>query len=111
MDDWTARNEEENRNPKHSNNCNWTLCKGWLNDKPCSYIPKNTSKPNAFDNAMTAGLKQIAKNRESLPPWNPEPTNELSAIPALKDEIIDLPTSEQQQLYEWMHNALGLRIR
>jgi len=29
----------------------------------------------------------------------------------LRDAIIDLSTSEQQQLYEFMHNALGLRIR
>ena len=28
-----------------------------------------------------------------------------------KESVINLPTPEQQELYEWMHNALNLRIR
>ena len=134
---------------------------------------KNTSKPNDFDNAMTAGLKQIAKTCESLPPWNPDiydydtgkhtdkhgvwsgcPEHEVGAccvglmlrlceqgihkvevdsplcvrcghdvrgtedsavreslFQPVQEAVFALPTSEQQQLYEWMHNALGLRIR
>ena len=29
----------------------------------------------------------------------------------IRDAIIDLSISEQQELYEFMHNALNLRIR
>ena len=34
-----------------------------------------------------------------------------SLFQPVQEAVFTLPTSEQQQLYEWMHNALGLRIR
>lgn len=38
----------------------------------------------------------------------PEPPSELDNA---KQSALALPTTEQQELYEWMHHALNLRIR
>ena len=130
MDDWTARNEEENRNPKHSNNCNGVgVCKGWLNDKPCSYISKNTS-PDTDDTGKHTdrhGVWSGCPEHEvgsccpnflaclldfvdfsSMLPGNVEVIHGLDSV---KQSALTLPTPEQQELYEWMHHALNLRIR
>lgn len=121
MDDWTERNEAELRNPKHSGNCNWSVCKGWLNDKLCSYQPTQleqqkieSTKCPEHENCMFTSTGSACGDL-NMPPGNVEIMEGAETmyplLLELKSAVTALTTSEQQKLYEFMHNALNRRIR
>ena len=60
------------------------------------------------------GEAQIAINRIQqlgLDGYAIVPKDKYERSSNFKESVINLPTPEQQELYEWMHHALGLRIR